>query len=407
MVIQRFRPYFSGQGIQVEELSKALARRGAEVRIVAAVRSREAPLEERSDGVRICRLRCDLPGSGYPRLRRRLWSPTFALRTFFHLLGSRRGIDLVHAHGANDSLYAVWMFGRLLRVPVVFELTLVGADDPETVRNSRNWFASVRYALYRRFPGYVAISPALAEAYCGAGLPESRLRTIPQGVDVERYRPAGHRASLRREIGACEKEPLLVFLGSLVARKGIDVLLAAWERIHRHSPSAELWLVGLDRFPEDPVAERFLAECLAGLSPSALRRIRRFGVREDAERFLQAADVFLFPSRREGFGTAIIEAMACGVPCIVGELPGITDYIFTAATGDPSESRSAIPEGIVVPQDDPVALAEAALALLSSPERAAAIGAAGRARVRAQFDIEQIADQYLSWYAALLPSSRA
>jgi glycosyltransferase involved in cell wall biosynthesis len=144
---------------------------------------------------------------------------------------------------------------------------------------------------------------------------------------------------------------------------------------------------------------------LTALSPSALTRVRRLGVRDDAERFLQIADVFLFPSRREGFGTAIIEAMASGVPCVVAALPGITDYIFAAAVERPSAARGAVPDGLVVPQEDPGALAEAALELLSGPERAAAIGAAGRARVREQFDIERIAEQYLSWYAALLRGS--
>jgi glycosyltransferase involved in cell wall biosynthesis len=405
MVIQRFRPSFSGQGVQVEELARALVRRGVEVTVLAAMRRGEAAPEERSDGVTIRRLRCDLLGSRDSRLGRRLWSPTFALRTFLHLLRDRRGVDFVHVHGANDALYAAWLFGRLLRVPVLFELTLVGADDPETIRNSKNWFAAARYAVYRRFPGYVAISPALAETYRNAGLPGCRLRMIPQGVDLGKYRPADDRPSLRRDLGVSERDPLFVFLGSLVARKGIDVLLGAWERIHRGSPSAQLLLVGVDRFPGDREAERFLRECLTALSPSALTRVRRLGVRDDAERFLQIADVFLFPSRREGFGTAIIEAMASGVPCVVAALPGITDYIFAAAVERPSAARGAVPDGLVVPQEDPGALAEAALELLSGPERAAAIGAAGRARVREQFDIERIAEQYLSWYAALLRGS--
>jgi glycosyltransferase involved in cell wall biosynthesis len=402
MVIQRFRPYFSGQGVQVEELSKALVRRGAEVEVVSAVRCGDAVLEERTDGVTIRRLRCDLPGRGASRLRRRLWSPTFALRSFFHLLRNRRRIDLVHVHGAIDALYSAWVFGRLFHVPVLFELTLMGADDPETVRNSKNWFANLRYALYRRLPGYVAISAALAEAYRKAGLPSEKLRTIPQGVDVERYRPVEDRASLRRELGASERDPLLVFLGSLVERKGIDVLLNAWEQIHRSSPSACLWLVGLDRFADDPAAKRFLEECLARLSPSALSRVRRLGVRDDAQRFLQVADVFLFPSRREGFGTAIIEAMACGVPCIVGELPGITDFIFAAPARSGAPAQVSCPDGIVVAQEDPAALADAALKLLSAPGKAVAIGASGRERVLQQFDIERVTERYLSWYAELL-----
>jgi glycosyltransferase involved in cell wall biosynthesis len=153
---------------------------------------------------------------------------------------------------------------------------------------------------------------------------------------------------------------------------------------------------------DDPAAERFLEGCLVRLSPSALRRVRRLGVRDDADRFLKVADIFLFPSRREGFGTAIIEAMSCGVPCIVGELPGITDFIFAAQARSGVAAQVACPDGIVVPQEDPAALADAAVELLSAPDKAVAIGASGRERVLQQFDIERVTERYLSRYAELL-----
>src|SRR5262245_49783462 len=158
MVIQRFRPYFSGQGVQLEELARALVRRGARVSVIAAVRGQDAPRIEERDGVSIRRLRSDLFGSADSGWGRRLWSPTFALRTFFHLLGDRPRPDLIHVHGANDALHSAWALGRLLGVPALFEMTLMGVDDPETVRASKNRFASLRYAVYRRFTGYVAMS---------------------------------------------------------------------------------------------------------------------------------------------------------------------------------------------------------------------------------------------------------
>jgi glycosyltransferase involved in cell wall biosynthesis len=406
MVIQRFRPYFSGHGVQVELLSRELVRRGAEVTVVAAIRSGDAPLEEQGGGVRIRRLRCDLPGGGDSRLRQRLWSPAFALRTAAFLSRNRHAIDLVHVHGANDALYAAWAFGRIRGLPVLLELTLMGADDPETLRTNRNLLSPLRYAIYRRLDGYVAISPMLADAYRRAGLPESRLRTIPQGVDLARYRPSAERPALRGALGVDGDDPLLVFLGSLLERKGIDVLLSAWAQIHAARPSARLWLVGRDRFADDPAAEEFLERCQAALPRAAQANLRRLGVRDDPERFLQAADAFLFPSRREGFGTAIVEAMACAVPCVVAELPGITDFIFAAPARGWPAGGGPTPEGIVVPQEDPAALAEAALALLTVPERASQIGAAARVRARERFGIDQIADEYLSWYGELLGSYR-
>ena len=378
MVIQRFRPYFSGQGVQLEELSRVLVRRGADVTVVAAMRGRDAPREERIHGVSIRRLRSDLPGRGDSRLRRRLWSPTFAARTFLHLLLRAGPVDLVHVHGATDALYAAWAFGRLRRVPVLFEMTLMGVDDPLSMQSSKHCFAGTRDAIYRRFPGYVAMSPALAQAYREAGMPEDRLRMIPQGVDVERYRPAADRAVLRRELSVAEDEPVLVFLGSLVERKGIDVLLAAWERIHRERPAARLWLVGRDRFADDPAAESFLERCLGTLSPAARARVERFGVRGDAERFLQAADAFLFPSRREGFGTAIIEAMACGVPCVASNVGGSRAIL----SGDDA--------GLLFEAGDAAGLAARLEQVLTQPETARRLGERGRAAVVAHYDLERL-----------------
>jgi glycosyltransferase involved in cell wall biosynthesis len=396
MVIQRFRPYFSGQGVQLEELARALVRRGVRVTVVAAVRGQDAPRVEHRDGVTIRRLRSDLFGRADSGWSRRLWSPTFALRTFFHLLGNGPRPDLIHVHGANDALHAAWALGRLFGVPSLFEMTLMGVDDPETVRTSKNRFASLRYAVYRRFAGYVAMSPALAEAYRAAGMSEAKMRMIPQGVDVEKYFPSRDRQALRRELGAVDDRPVLLFLGSLIQRKGVDVLLAAWEQIHRAHPTAELWLVGRDRFADEPAAEQFLKGCLESLPAAARAHVRRFGVRDDPARLLQAVDVFLFPSRQEGFGTAIIEAMACALPCVVAALPGITDYIF------PAPSAGGIESGIVVPQEDPGAFAAAALALLADRARASAVGAAAWERARGRFAMGRIAEEYLAWYRELL-----
>ena len=388
MVIQRFRPYFSGQGIQLEALSRALARRGVEVTIVTAVRGADAPADESCGGYRVRRLRSDLVGGAATHF----WSPTFALRTAAELWNERRRIDVVHVHGVNDALYTAWAFGRVRRVPVLFELTLSGADDPRAVRDSPNRFTALRYAIYRRMDGYVAISPQLADAARAGGVPAERLWTIPQGVDLERYRPADDRAALRRAIGIDAAAPLVVFVGSLIERKGVDVLLAAWSRIHARQPAARLALVGRDRFDDDGAADSFLARAMAALPSAAGAAVDRYGVRDDPERFLQAGDVFVFPSRREGFGSAIVEAMACGLPCVVAALPGISDFIFPEA----SEASG----GVVVPQQDPSALAAAALAILENPTRAGSLGAAARARAAA-FGIDAIADRYLSVYAGL------
>ena len=88
---------------------------------------------------------------------------------------------------------------------------------------------------------------------------------------------------------------------------------------------------------------------------------------------------------------AIHEAMACGLSCIVAELPGITDYIFEGNGSD----------GVVIPQDDPEALAHHAGLLLSDVPRRRDMGRRARQRVLNTFELEQVADQYVAYYSAL------
>lgn len=405
MVIQRFRPYFSGQGVQVQALCEALARRGVESTIVTARRvaggppeGASAPAHERGDGYAVARLRCDVPGLPFTGARTRWWTPVFGLRTERWLEARVGALDVVHVHGLTDGLYGAWRFARRARVPIGFEMTLLGADDPVAFAANPATLQAWRERIYRGCDGYVAMSEALARRYRESGLDPDRLRVIPQGVDTRRFAPAAEdqRAALRARLGLEGDGPLCVFVGSLIERKGLDVLLAAWERITANEPAARLVLVGKDEFGDDPGAAAFLERAFAALAPAARSRVVRAGLRDDVAPYLRAADVFLFPSRREGFGTVMIEAMACGLACVVSELPGITDTIF-AADGS---------QGVMVAQDAPDELAERALALLGSAELRRTVGAAARERAVAAFDIDAIAARYLEWYRWLIAHPR-
>lgn len=143
---------------------------------------------------------------------------------------------------------------------------------------------------------------------------------------------------------------------------------------------------------------------MAGLSADVAATVSQIGLRSDPERYLGAADVFALPSRREGFGTAIIEAMACSLPPIVARLEGITDYIFSTSVRPQSSSTG---DGIVVPQEDPQALAAAVIALLSDRARAIEIGRIARQRALTHFDLHRVvAPAYDAVYAAALERRR-
>ena len=395
MVIQRFRPLFTGQGVQLESLARELAKRGVRVTILTPQRS-AAPAVEDLDGYTVRRLFSHWPGRTPPPARSWVMAPLFGLKAAHHLLRHRRAIDLVHVHSLTDALYTSLALRALTKTPVLFEMTLLDADDPPAMQRSPSTGSGLRYAMFTRCDGYVAISPALADRYRLAGLPEDRLRMIPQGVDTATFAPATNREAVRRELELPVDGPLCVFVGSLIERKGVDLVLRAWSAVHLSHPEAHLVLVGKEQFPEDDAAAGWLAREWSQLPVAARRHVHRVGVRSDVGRYLQASDLSVFPSRREGFGTVIIEAMACGLPCIVGELPGITDYIFE---GDGSD-------GVVIPQDDQEALMRAMRALLSDHDRRREIGRCARRRAVHAFDLGHVADQYVTYYRALTVHQR-
>jgi glycosyltransferase involved in cell wall biosynthesis len=399
MIIQRFRPEFSGQGIQMEQLCGALGRRRRfDAVVLTSIRGSASELET-CDGYHVRRLRADLiPGF---RSRSSLWMPTFGLRVLLELLRLPR-VDVVHVHGLNDGLYGAYAFCRRRGVPLIFEMTLMGVDDPLSALAAHHFLASARYRAYRGCDAYVAMSRAFLPAYAAAGMPADRLHVIPQGVDTGRFRPldVAARRIVRTELGCGPEDPLVVFVGSLIERKGVDVLLAAWAAVHERRPNARLVLVGRDEFEPASPERHFLEHQLARLPETARETVRRVGLRDDPERLLGAADAFAFPSRREGFGSAIVEAMACRVPCVVARLDGITDFVFGAPIDGPGGGSG---DGVVVPQEEPEALSRALLDLLDRPDWAADVAAAGLQRARARFDLETVvAPAYEALYAGVI-----
>lgn len=187
------------------------------------------------------------------------------------------------------------------------------------------------------------------------GLPEGKLTTIYNGVDLQRFHPglAGlHRKPLRAELGIPDSQLMLLFVGNGFTRKGVPLLLEAFA--HMRQRDACLVIVGEDR-------QR------AALSRKASRlglteRIRFLGARLDVERYFAAADGFVLPSIYDPCPNAALEAMACGLPTIVSSRSGAREWITEGANG------------FIVAPDDPLMLADRLdqLCALKQPARQAA-----------------------------------
>ena len=114
------------------------------------------------------------------------------------------------------------------------------------------------------------------------------------------------------------------------------------------------------------------------------------GRRRDVPDLLNAADIFVLSSRQEGFPITFLEAMAAGKPVIATDVGGCAEAVADGETG------------LIVPPENPQALAEAISALISDPGRARAMGEAGRSRVKSEFTVDRMVEQHLELYQSII-----
>ena len=286
-----------------------------------------------------------------------------------------RAVDVLRRTGATRVLFGAAMPLGLMAAT----LRHAGAERVVALSHGHEaWWASVPVgrSLLRRVADELDALSTISDYVAGrlqtalspAG--RERLCRLPPPVDTAAFRPGDRRAPSR-----------CVAVGRFVARKGFVGLLAAWRLVlagWSGSPLPELVLVGAG--PQQPTLARLAQDPAMAGTVSMTGALPRPAVVEQ----LQAARVFALPVRRrlggldsEGLGLAGLEAAACGLPVVVGDSGGAPETV--------EHGRS----GYVVDPDDPLALARRIGGLLSDPELAERMGAAGRRRVVERFGVER------------------
>jgi glycosyltransferase involved in cell wall biosynthesis len=221
---------------------------------------------------------------------------------------------------------------------------------------------------------------------------------IPNGVDTAKYHPVtpDGKHALRMEQGIPDDAVVLIYLGYLGPVKGTDIVFKVWCELHKAYPRLILLLVG--DYPRGKALGLPLAEWLRtkGLDPSILKspQLKLVGPVEDAEKYLQTADVFIFPSRQEGFGTVQIEAMACGLSCVVNDLPGVSADIFPDENVGYRIRNNNMEDYIRVLSD-----------LIAHPEKRECIGRTTRQRAVECFSRHIVAGKYVEYFNQLVGSA--
>lgn len=202
------------------------------------------------------------------------------------------------------------------------------------------------------------------------------------GVDLARFRPdPAARVALRAENGVAEAVPIFLFVGRLVRDKGVFDLVKAFATLNARHTQWELWMVGPD--------EEDLQATLQIEGERLGARIRWFGLTPMPERYMAAANVLVLPSYREGFGSVVIEAAACGIPTIAYRIDGVVDAIV--------ESRT----GCFVTKGNVEELAQAMERLGSDPGTLSDLGDAARRRAVEDFSSSTVSAAWLAFYGSV------
>lgn len=200
------------------------------------------------------------------------------------------------------------------------------------------------------------------------------------GVDTERFHIDQEvRSRVRKEFGIPANATVFLYLGRLNRDKGILDLAAAFATLQ--DTNAHLIIAGPDEEDVLPQALSVLDACRD--------RVHVSGFVKQPEYMFMAADVFCLPSRREGFGSVVIEAAACGLPAIGTHIPGLVDAIEDGVTG------------MLVPVGAPQSLAACMKVMLTAPERRIEMGGRARSRAEQQFGAEVLYQALRSQYQDL------
>ena len=380
MVTGAYYPEASGAGLQCRALIRACGERVRFSVLTTAV-DRSLPSDDEVDGVPVHRV----PVSATSRAARALAAPRLTLAT----LGAAGRVDIVHLHGFSAKSRVVGAVARRLGKRVLIKLTSVGHDDAMSMRRRGGAFRS-----FARADRFVGVSPRFAELHADAGLPAGQFTLIPNGVDLERFRPgeAAEREPLRRELGLPADLPIVLFVGFFSHEKRPDLAFDAWTDTGASAPASALALVGRTQSAyfeiDGSLAATIRRNAQALGCAGRLIMIEHTNV---IERFYRAADLLVLPSSREGLPNAVLEAMASGLPCVVSRLAGVTDSLVTDGV-----------DGMLVEPGDRAGFARAMSALLRDAALRARIGAAARRTVSARFSLDEVAARYVALYGELM-----
>ncbi|WP_424235998.1 N-acetyl-alpha-D-glucosaminyl L-malate synthase BshA [Bhargavaea ginsengi] len=363
-------PSLGGSGVVATELGILLAERGHEVHFITSGRPFRLYMDQPNIKVH------EVEVGQYAVFK---FTPyDIALANKISEVIIEEELDILHAHYAVPHAICSALGRDMAGVPIPIITTLHGTDVT-ILGHDRTLAGTVKYGI-NKSDMTTAVSHSLKQETYELIRPSKEIRTIYNFIDERQYRPvdAHH---IKVGLGIAESDKLLIHVSNFRKVKRIEDVIRSFSIINREVPS-KLLLVGDG--PEAEAIHTLVQE--EGLG----REVLFLGKRDDLPDLFSISDLNMLVSEKEAFGLVLIEAMACGVPCIGSDIGGIPEVIEDGKNG------------FIRPLGDIEGYAESAIRILKDPELAAKFSEDAMRSVRERFSSERIVREYESAYYELL-----
>ena len=408
-----FAPLVGGSEVQAEKQARELQALGHDVMVITLRHHKQWKKEEELDSLPVIRVGGIYNREGWLRIGRLGHLPIDFL-FFLALWRLRHRYDVLHSLQLSPLAAVAALIGKLLHKPVIVNIPSTGpgkkqqasdavlmADTLRDVdflkidfkdvvvgdiaylhRSAVGGRAIVRF-LRKSDAFYQVLSSRSRPYLTSHGFREEQVVLIPNGVDSEKFRP-----DPQRRPSPAHPERDIVCVARLQYPKGVDILLHAWGRMMRE-PDA--WRAGLKprllligEGPLQPQLERIAAALEIQDS------VQFLGLRRDVVDLLQQAWGFVLPSRWEGMPNALLEAMACGLPCVATRVSGSEDIIVDGVNG------------LLVQPEQPEELARALRRIIADNELAQRLAAEARVTILRDYQLSAIIASCVDLYRKVL-----
>ena len=297
--------------------------------------------------------------------------------------------DLVHVIGFSKRNAIIITICRILNKKVILKMTSFGHDDPMSIRKNFPGF----WGAFKSCHAYIGISPAFSLSYRNSDLPQDKYNFIPNGVDLNIYYPvsANKRRALRDKYGFTSHDKLIVFVGHFSCDKRPMLLYRAWVKLCDRNTQAKLIFIGhtKNHFEVDEGIVKRIK--LDALHRGTLPRIHFVEETQYVDEYMKIADVFVLPSIREGLPNVLLEAMACALPCIVRDLPGVTDWLI-------DDGKT----GVLFDSDDPDILTEKIRPYVAEPVQSRPMRLGARRFMESKFSCLSTSERVFDLYRKIM-----